>query len=261
MLDYKRRSAARDFCCFETPLACASAASAFFGSCSGRWPLGAVADGHSRHGSCRRASRSRPRRPTSGSIHPGTTSPDFGHAAMGPTARRLSHVCCHSFLHTESGKMTISPASGWTSPVRDDFSRQNRETEKPKPADHAPPDPTLARPIATLAAVKQGEARAPRPRFSTSAALLSRQTSGEALPAHVARSGHATGRGDTLEVPSGQSRSPRAVSAHAGAVAGRVPHGLNGTLPAAAADPQPAMIAGSASRAPTAAIVATIVQP
>ncbi len=136
--------------------------------------------------------------------------------------------------------MTISPASGWTSPVRDDFSRQNRETEKPKPADHAPPDPTLARPIATLAAVKQGEARAPRPRFSTSAALLSRQTSGEALPAHVARSGHATGRGDTLEVPSGQSRSPRAVSAHAGAVAGRVPHGLNGTLPAAAADPQPA---------------------
>lgn len=101
--------------------------------------------------------------------------------------------------------MTISPASGATSSVREEVYRSNSDTGKLGPADSALPKPVLAPPIAPQATSKKKSDVPARPVTpSTSAVLSARQT----------------------------------VSARAGAVTGKDLQGSNGARSAAAANPQ-----------------------
>ncbi|ASV98648.1 DNA-binding protein [Paraburkholderia aromaticivorans] len=129
--------------------------------------------------------------------------------------------------------MTISPASGSTSPVREDLYKANKDTGKPEPAANALPNPAVTPPVASQAGSKKNDAPGRRAGPSTSAALSSRQTCGEALPVQV---GHATARARAPDALSSENRSARAVPARAGAIAAGDLNGLNGKSSAGAAN-------------------------
>lgn len=134
--------------------------------------------------------------------------------------------------------MTISPASGSTSPVRDDFDQTSKDTDKPRPVDNALQDPAIASPVAPQATPRKNDASGRRVTRPTLAALSSRHTSGEALPAHIARSGQATPRAGAADVLSNESVSARAERARVRATASKGLDGSSRMLSAGAANVQ-----------------------